>query len=96
MPIDPRKKGISAAQVELHSIETQNPILTPEILVDTEPQQKAGEKDGLALLQTLRTLKGKALRQPNHLEESRHQLSFLACPVRVDEFPHQLSLRAYL
>ena len=48
MPVDPRKKVISATQAELHSVEEQNLLLTLEIQVDTQPQQKVGEKERLA------------------------------------------------
>ena len=48
MPGNPRKKAPSASQAELHSVEKQMRLLTPEMQADLELQQKLGEKWGLA------------------------------------------------
>ena len=48
MPGCSRKEEVFASQAELHSVEKQNLLLTPEIQVVPEPQQKVGENEGLA------------------------------------------------
>ena len=45
---NPRKRAKSATQAGPDSVEEQNRPLTQEIPADTGPQQKAGEKFGLA------------------------------------------------